>query len=245
MRLPRTETTLAAVLLLSAAPFALAAPPPGTSPTPNTPGVTPPETTPSTTNPNMTPNSGAATATGSSSTGSSSMSSSGWSHNRTRLRSAEHVPTADIDAAKSAKVSLTDAINAAQVQDHGNVVSARFELRQGKPEYLIRAFDGKSGQEWVGHVDASTGKLIGQGETVPLSRLPKEDQQELTASQNSGSTLAQAVQTAEQQRGGKALAAGLSARQGKVTYRTQLLQSNGRTQMAMVNPQSGQVSSYR
>lgn len=241
MRLPRTETTLAAVLLLSATPFALATPPPGASPTPNTPGVTPPETTPSTTNPNMTPNSGAAAAP----TGSSSMSSSGWNHGRTRLRSAEHVPTADINAAKSAKVSLTDAINAAQVQDHGNVVSARFELRQGKPEYLIRAFDGKSGQEWVGHVDASTGKLIGQGETVPLSRLPKEDQQELTASQNSGTTLAQAVQTAEQQRGGKALAAGLSARQGKVSYRTELLQSNGRTQMAMVNPQSGQVSSYR
>jgi uncharacterized membrane protein YkoI len=161
------------------------------------------------------------------------------------MRSAEHVPTADLNAAKSAKVSLTDAINAAQEQNHGNVVSARFEVRQGKPEYLIRAYDSQSRQEWVGHIDANTGQPIGQGRTVSLSGLPKEDQQELTASQNPGTTLAQAVQTAEQQRGGKALAAGLSARNGQVSYRTELLKSNGSTQMAMINPQSGQVSSYR
>jgi len=174
------------------------------------------------------------------------MSSSGWSHNHTRLRSAEHVPTSDINAAKTVKVSLSDAINTAQQQNHGTVVSARFELRQGEPEYLIRSFDSQSKQEWVGHIDANTGQMIGQGETVSLSQLPKEDQQELTASQNSGTTLAQAVQTAEQQRGGKALAAGLSARNGQVSYRTELLKSNGRTQMAMINPQSGEVSgSYR
>ena len=207
MKLPRTETTLAAALLLSAAPFALATPPPAASPTPSTPGATPPETTPSTTNPGMTPpeatspgsttsqgvappgttNSGSATAPGTSGyqnqsqdlqRGSpmSSMSSSGWSHNHTRLRSAEHVPTSDINAAKTVKVSLSDAINTAQQQNHGTVVSARFELRQGEPEYLIRSFDSQSKQEWVGHIDANTGQMIGQGETVSLSQLPKEDQ---------------------------------------------------------------------
>lgn len=161
------------------------------------------------------------------------------------MRSAERVPTADLHAAKNAKVSLTDAINTAQQQNHGNVVSAKFELRQGKPEYLIRTFDSQNQSEWLGHIDARTGKVIGQGETIPLSRLPKEDQQELTASTNSGASLGQAVQTAEQQRGGKALSAGLSSRNGQVSYRTELLKSNGRTQMAMVDPSSGQVSSYR
>lgn len=75
--------------------------------------------------------------------------------------------------------------------------------------------------------------------------MPKQDQQELTASQNSSTTLGQAVQTAEQQRGGKALSAGLSSRHGQVSYRTELLNSNGRTQMAIINPQSGRVSTYR
>ena len=229
MRLPRTETTLAAVLLLSAAPFGLAAPQ-ATSPTPNTPGVTPPETAPSATNPGMTPP--AAT----------SPSASGWSHSGTRLRSAERVPKADIDAAKNAKVSLTDAINTAQQGNHGDVVSARFELRQGKPEYLVRTYDSRSRQEWLGHIDASTGQVLGQGRTIARSQLPKEDQQELTAStRSSGTTLAQAVQTAEQQRGGKALAAGLSARNGHVSYRTELLKGNGSTQTAMINPSTGAV----
>jgi uncharacterized membrane protein YkoI len=177
---------------------------------------------------------------------SSGRNSSDWSHSHTRLRSTEHVPTADISAAKNAKVSLSDAINTAQQQNHGSVVSARFELRQGKPEYVIRSFDSQSNQEWVGHIDANTGQMIGQGRTISLSQLPREDQQELTASRKSGTTLSQAVETAEQQRGGKALAAGLSARNGQVSYRTELLKSNGRTQMAMINPQSGQVtSSYR
>lgn len=272
MRLPRTETTLAAVLLTCAAPFALAVPP-GATTTPNTPGVTPPETTPSTTNPGMTPpeatspgatqpgmepgtaSPGMATTPQGSQSQSrtqsqdlqrgSSMSSSGWSRDHAQARSAQRVPKADFAEAKSAKVSLTDAINTAQQQNHGDVVSARFELRQGKPEYLIKTFDSQSRQEWLGHIDASTGKMIGQGRTIALSSLPKQDQRELTASQSAGTTLGQAVQTAEQQRGGKALAAGLSARNGHVSYKTELLKSNGRTQMAMINPKSGQVSSYR
>lgn len=272
MRLPRTETTLAAVLLLAAAPFALAIPPGAT------PGVTPPEQTPNTTNPSAT-NPGATnpstmapqeTSPGSAQSGTanpsaatapgttpprgqdlqngrsgSSMSSSGWSHNRAHSRSAERVPQADIDAARSAKVSLTDAINTAEQQHHGKVVSARFELRQGKPEYLIRAFNTNRQQLWIGHIDANSGQLIGHGETIPLSRVPKAEEPELTASQREGTSLAQAVRTAERQDGGKVLSAGLSTHDGQVSYRTELLKSNGRTQMAMINPRSGQVSQYR
>lgn len=220
MKLPRTQTTLAAVLLLAAAPFALATPQ-SVNQMPNTPGVTPPETTPSTTNnPGMTPP-----------RGTSRYQNQGMQTNT--------------DAARNAKVSLIEAISSAEQQNHGNVVSARFELRQGKPEYLIRTFDSRSRQEWLGHIDAVTGQVMGQGRTIPLSQLPKQDQQELTASQNSSTTLGQAVRTAEQQRGGKALSAGLSSRHGQVSYRTELLNSNGRTQIAIINPQSGRVSTYR
>lgn len=258
MRLPRTETTLAAVLLLSAAPFALAAPT-GASP-PDTPGVTAPATSPSTTNPGMstpsatppgattrsgaqqgteTPGASTAQYQGRQMGSGSPTPSSGWS--RHPMRSAERVPKADIEAAKSAKVSLTDAIDTAQQQNHGDVLAARFELRHGRPEYLIRTFDSQSRKEWLGHVDARTGKIIGQGKSIAVNELPKEDRKELTAS-TAGTSLAQAVQTAEQQRGGKALAAGLSARNGQVEYRTELLKSNGKTQMAMINPESGHVS---
>ena len=83
-----------------------------------------------------------------------------------------------------------------------------------------------SRQEWLGHIDAKTGKMIGQGRTIPLSRLRKEDQQELTAAASSGTTLAQAVQIAEQERSGRASAAGLSAHHGKMDYLTELLERN-------------------
>ncbi len=272
MRLPRTQTTLAAVLLLAAAPFALAVPP-ETSPTPSTPGVTPPETTPSTTNPGMTPPEatspnarrpgtrpgtaypGGATAAQTSRAESQdlqrggSMGSSGWnesSKSDTGLRSAERLPKADIAAAKNAKVSLIDAIETAQQQNHGKVVSARFELRHGKPEYSIKTFDSQSRQEWLEHIDAQTGQVIGQGRKIPLSSLPKEDRQELTALQrSSGATLAQAVQTAQLQRGGKAVAVELSAGNGQVGYKTELLKSNGRTQMAMISAGTGASNRYR
>ncbi|MGH8297152.1 MAG: PepSY domain-containing protein [Steroidobacteraceae bacterium] len=228
MRLPRTEATLAAVLLLSAAPFALAAPPPANPPPASTsamPGAMAPQT-------QQTPQ---------------TESGMGWSHSHTmmRHRSSEPVPQADIEAAKSVKVSLTDAIGTAEQQNHGKVVSARFEMRHGKPEYLIRTFDSQSQKEWLGHIDANTGQISGKSRSIALSQLPMEDQKELTASANAGTSLAQAVQSAEQQRGGKALAAGLSEHDGHVSYRTELLKSNGSTQVAMISPESGKVSEYR
>jgi uncharacterized membrane protein YkoI len=173
------------------------------------------------------------------------MSSNGWSQGEAPSRAARRAAQADIDAAKSARVSLTQAINAAQGHSHGEVVAARFELRQGKPEYLVRAFDGRSRQEWLGHIDANTGQLIGRGRTMPLSRLPQADQQELTAVAESGTSLAQAVRTVEQQRGGKALSASLSARNGQVGCRTELLKSDGSMQLAMTGPQPGRARSYR
>lgn len=237
---------------------------------PSTPGVTPPEQTPSTTNPGATnPSTTApeAASPGAAQPGASppgaanppgaspprgedlqkgqSGSSSGWSRSDMPPSSAQRVPEADIEAARRAKVSLTDAISAAQRQSHGNVVSAKFELRQGTPEYLIRTFDAGSQQLWIGHVDADSGQLIGQGETIPLGQVPEADRQELTASVRSRSSLAQAVQTAERQGGGKALSAALSTQDGQVRYRMELLKSNGRTQMAMISPQSGEVGTYR
>lgn len=296
MRLPRTETTLAAVLLLSAAPFALAAPPPANTPGTQTPTATPPGTTnqagtprggvntgtvsPGTINSGMakpdstTPDThganppaanpgaagpgamppgagsgypGAAGAPGAGRTRSRGMqggNAGSWGRAHS-VRSVQRVPQADIQAAKNVKVSLRKAIEAAQKHNHGEVVSARFELMHGRPEYLIRTFDRQHKAEWLGHVDARTGQLIGKGRTVPLSRVRPQDRHALTASANAGTTLEQAVRKAEHERGGKAVAAGLSARNGAVRYRTELLKSNGRTQMAMISPSSGKVGRYR
>ena len=37
----------------------------------------------------------------------------------------------------------------------------------------------------------------------------------------------------------------MSARNGAVTYRTQILKKDGMTRMASINPRSGEVSAYR
>jgi uncharacterized membrane protein YkoI len=298
MRLPRTETTLAAVLLLAAAPFALAVPPPAPANTPGTQttSATPPGTTnqagtppggvnagttsPGTINSGMakpdstTPDTNGATAPAArpgaaspqalppgagggypgaaGAPGAGRMRSPGMrggsvgrsGHGHT-MGSSERVPQSDIQAAKNVKVSLRSAIDTARKQHHGKVISARFEMLHGKPEYLIRTFERQRHEEWLGHIDARTGKLIGKGRTIALERLRREDRQELSASSKTGTTLEQAVREAEKKDGGKALAAGLSARNGKVSYRTELLKGNGRTQMAMISPSSGKVSRYR
>lgn len=177
---------LAAVLLLTAAPLTLAqTPPPSPAPNPpNTPGAITPRTAPGAAYPGTMSQRASPSTTQSQSRGLLSTAEKS-------MRSAERVPKADLTAAKRAKVSLIDAINGAAAQSHGDVVSARFELRHGKPAYLIKTFDSKTRQEWLGHIDANTGKLIGEGRTMPLNRLPKEDQEELTAAAASGTTLAQ------------------------------------------------------
>jgi uncharacterized membrane protein YkoI len=246
MKLPRTQTALAAVLLLAAAPFALALPswasgagtPDGTTAAPGAPA--------------RPPNASAPAATASGAAGTAAANTSGPWHGRraqatggTQPLSAAMVPKADIHAARSVKVSLTRAIRRVEKHAHGKAIDARFELLHGRPQYMVKTFLRKKDAEWIGHVDARTGRLIGRGRTIGTTHLLPEDQQEITAASSASTSLLEAVTKAEHHEHGKALAAGMSARNGAVTYRTQILKKDGMTQMASINPRSGEVTPYR
>jgi uncharacterized membrane protein YkoI len=220
MKLPRTQTALAAVLLLAAAPFALAVPP-GASGAGTTEGTTAAPGVPA------PPNASAPAPGG------------------TQPLSAAMVPKADIHAARSVKVSLTRAIRRVEKHARGKAIDARFELLHGRPEYMVKTYLRKKDAEWIGHVDARTGKLIGRGRTIGTTHLLPEDQQEITAASSASTSLLEAVTKAEHHEHGKALAAGMSARNGAVTYRTQILKKDGMTRMASINPRSGKVTTYR
>jgi uncharacterized membrane protein YkoI len=216
MKRPRTQTALAAALLLAAAALALAAPPSATT--------------------RANPDS---TSTGRNGRRPSAMSASG------AMRSAAAVPRADLPAAKSVKVSLTEAIGEAERHSHGRALAARFELLDGRAEYRVKTYEKSNDEEWIGHIDARSGKLLGRARAVKTTRLLPEDQQELTAAHSASTSLAQAVKKAERREHGRALAADMSARNGAVAYRTELLERNGMTRMASVDPQSGKVTAYR
>ena len=234
MKLPRTQTGLAAALL-AAAPLALLAP--QTSRAQSTrPPVTPPAAAsagkPSTAYPPATLKAAQSPV-------------QAMGAKRPYRMSTVAVPGRDLTAARGLTVSLTQAIGTAERASHGKAVGARFELLHGRPEYMVKTFDRQQDREWIGHVDARSGRLLGRGRSLKTTRLLPEDQQELTAANAASTSLMDAVRKAEQHVRGKALAAGMSARHGAITYRTEILKKNGVTQMAAINPKSGKVTAYR
>jgi uncharacterized membrane protein YkoI len=146
--------------------------------------------------------------------------------------------TADIQAFENAKVSLADAITAAEKHTQGKAIDAAFADYNGTPAYQVKTF--QHGAVWDGMIDATSGEVIGQGETTPENKLDREDKAELAAFQTAKQSLIQALKAAEQHTGGKAIDAGLEETEGKVVYEIEVVK-NGELQSVEVNPESGQV----
>lgn len=156
--------------------------------------------------------------------------------------STEHENKAELQAFGKVQVPITQAIQAAEQHSHGKALDASFEDRNGKPAYRVKTY--KSGSVWEGAVDANTGKVTGQGKTTPESKLDAEDKAELVAFKGAKVSLTDAVRTAEQKDGGKAIDAGLEARNGGVAYELELVKS-GAISTATVDPQSGKLATRR
>jgi uncharacterized membrane protein YkoI len=146
--------------------------------------------------------------------------------------------TADIRAFENARVSLPDAIGAAEKHTRGKAIDAAFADYNGAPAYEVKTF--QNGAVWDGMIDAITGQVIGEGETTPESDLDRDDKAELEAFQNAKQTLLQALKAAEDHSGGKAIEAGLDETDGKVVYEIGIMK-NGVLETVDVNPENGQV----
>lgn len=148
-------------------------------------------------------------------------------------------PTADVKPFESAKLSLTQAVAAAQKEMRGKTLSARFEVWHGTPAYLVRTYSAH--QVWESRVNAENGEAIGKPKTVPESDLGPKAKSDIAALANAQTDLTDAVDKAERQQGGKAIMARVRTdSKGNAAYDLGLVKE-GKIHMAMVDASSGQL----
>lgn len=106
----------------------------------------------------------------------------------------------DLKGQQAAKVTLAQAIEAAERRGQGRAIGAEFETRSGTGHYEVRVL-GDDGKLVEHHVDAASGQVT-ESEGHPIegffTRLKPADVQ------NAHTTLRQAVALAEQKAGGRA-----------------------------------------
>jgi uncharacterized membrane protein YkoI len=146
---------------------------------------------------------------------------------------------AEIQEFENAKLSLAEAITAAEKHTQGKAMDAAFADYNGAPAYEVKTF--QNGAVWDGIIDAMSGEMIGEGETTAESDLDREDKAELAAFKTAKQTLLQALKVAEEHAGGKAIDGGLDEVDGKVVYEVEIVK-NGKVEAVDVNPETGQIA---
>ncbi|HUC63797.1 MAG TPA: PepSY domain-containing protein [Stellaceae bacterium] len=140
-------------------------------------------------------------------------------------------------------VSLPQAITIAEAMSHANAVGARFAAAPGKPVYDIDTF--ANGVMWQGRIDATTGRLLGTPVTTPGTGLGAAEAARLMWLQDTASVpLRRAVEIAERQSGGKAIASTLTSAAGKLAYTTKVV-TGDRVETLRIDPQNGRVLANR
>jgi uncharacterized membrane protein YkoI len=113
-------------------------------------------------------------------------------------------------------VALPQVIAAAKNQGAGKLIDVTFDVSDKRPVYKVRTY--QNNEVWEVAVDAQSGLFVDYGTNIPADQLHEEDKAELAGPQRANVTLSQAVGTAEEKVGGKAMSAGLKATNGEVNY---------------------------
>jgi uncharacterized membrane protein YkoI len=135
------------------------------------------------------------------------------------------------------RLSATDIIAAAEKSQAGaSVLDVSFEPKDGRPLYAVRTY--LNGKVWDGLIDGASGTVIDQGIGVDESALDAEDKVELAALKSAKITLRQAIASAENVHGGRALSAGLEQVRGHAVWEI-LMRDTARPQLIHVDPVTG------
>ena len=150
------------------------------------------------------------------------------------------VPTEKvIQSFEKAKITLAEAIRiAAKKHKDAKVVDIGFDSQAGQLAYKVKTY--QENNVWEGAVDASTGQIIGDGTTTPVSKLDEEDQLELAGLQKTSIDLSTATALAEERGSGKAISAGLEETDGRIVYEVTIV-DKGATTKFVIDPKSGQI----
>jgi uncharacterized membrane protein YkoI len=144
---------------------------------------------------------------------------------------------------EKAKISLSEAIRAAEKQGNGQAVSAEYELTSGKPAYYevkVLSNDGQKLTEY--ELGARTGKV---------NKVRDEKFEKLftrlkpTAIQNAPTSLTRAIATAETRAGGKAQEASISRDGDQVQYDVKVVKTDGTSEKLTINGSDGKVASAK
>jgi uncharacterized membrane protein YkoI len=147
--------------------------------------------------------------------------------------------TPDIAGFQQAKITLDQAVAAAEKLGGGNATRATFEQMNGKSGYLVIVFAANTMKEfWV---DPQIGVATPQTGTATASASQEAMDKANTAELHGAkSTLQQAVSMAEQQSGGKAIDAQIEKRNNKVAHDIQVAR-NGKLSNVWFDPVMGKI----
>ncbi|MFZ5710839.1 MAG: PepSY domain-containing protein [Pseudomonadota bacterium] len=157
---------------------------------------------------------------------------------------------ATVQALGAAKLSLADAIRAAEGAGQGMVKGAEFEIRDGTPVFDVTTLNGSA--ETDHRIDPATGAILSStpdtknagdesdGENNGEGDGKNTESSELAALGGAKVTLLQAIAAAEGQ-GGKALAAGYDQENGALAIRIELADAAGKTMDLRVDAVTGKV----
>jgi uncharacterized membrane protein YkoI len=153
--------------------------------------------------------------------------------NRARLR-----------AALSVKLSVADVITAAEHQaSGGKVLEAIFLPTASAATYSLKTYH--EGAIWERQIDADSGAILHAGRMTPEIQLNGEGKAELAGVKTASTTIAQAVQIAEQRVKGKAVSAEINRAAGGGMAWKVVVVANDRARRVMIDPATGEVKSVR
>lgn len=134
----------------------------------------------------------------------------------------------DAVALQNAKVSLSQAIDAAKAETGGTAVEAEFEAGRGKAFYELDLI-AADGSEIEVRVDAETGDVVLA--EVDRDERDGDDEDEavitLAALNGLNMTLEEAILRAETEAGGQAIEAELELEDGQAAFEVELLKADG------------------
>jgi uncharacterized membrane protein YkoI len=138
---------------------------------------------------------------------------------------------------QQAKITLLDAIAAAKNHGAGKMLDVSFDVANGTSVYKVKSY--QNNELWEAAFNAQSRQFIDQGMITPESQLDDEDKAELAGLQQATVTLAQAVDIAQKNVGGKAINAGLKETNGIIVYEISVIQQTNSVEKVTVNPRTG------
>jgi uncharacterized membrane protein YkoI len=123
----------------------------------------------------------------------------------------------EIKVFANVQISVRDVIKIAEESSAGaKVVDVSFDGRADRLAYRVKTY--QHDEIWDVTIDASTGKIIGDGIVMPVSTLDVKDKTKLVGFSTAGIDLSDVVPIAEAYGSGKAVSAGLEEENGKLVF---------------------------